>query len=220
MRRVADGVYLLLGHPHYYINAYLMNDIVVDTATRFARGRILRQLEGKKVRMVALTHCHPDHQGCVQAICERYRVPLACHELDVPAMEGRAPMIPGKPLIDVTPLFSGPPRAVDRVLRDGDELSGFRVVHAPGHTPGHVMFFRSTDRLLIAGDILANINWLTGRARLIEPPPFFSADPAQNRRSMKLVLDLQPNLICFGHGPPLHDMDRLRAFIEPRLRRR
>src|SRR6187549_2533358 len=105
MQRVADGVYLLRGHPHYYINSYLVNDVAIDAGTRFARGRLLRQLEGKTIRMLALTHCHPDHQGCAKVICERYRVPLACHELDVPAMEGRAPMIPGKPFLDATKFF-------------------------------------------------------------------------------------------------------------------
>jgi glyoxylase-like metal-dependent hydrolase (beta-lactamase superfamily II) len=38
---------------------------------------------------VALTHCHPDHQGAAQAVCEAFRIPLACHRDDVAAMEGR-----------------------------------------------------------------------------------------------------------------------------------
>jgi len=217
MIQVAQGVLLLRGHPHYYLNTYIADGILIDAATRFARGRLLRQVAGKSVRMVALTHCHPDHQGCVKAVCEKLRVPLACHELDVPAMEGRASMLAGRPDPLLFRFVAGPPHPVSQVLRDGDELGSFRVVHAPGHTPGHVLFFRPTDRLVIAGDILANINMVTGRPSLREPPRVFSANALQNRRSLMILRDLKPSIVCFGHGPPLRDMDLLNEFIEVRI---
>jgi glyoxylase-like metal-dependent hydrolase (beta-lactamase superfamily II) len=219
MRYIADGVWQLLGHPHYYINAYLVNDVLVDAATRFATGRLLRQLAGRRVRMVALTHCHPDHQGAARAVCERFAAPLACHALDVPTMEGHRPMLPRNWVMRLASLVSGPPRRVDHVLQNGSDVAGFRVVHAPGHTPGHILLFRPTDRLVIAGDLLANLNFLTGKPGLREPPFFFSVDPVQNRRSLATLLELKPNLVCFGHGPPLRDMERLRTYIERRLRR-
>jgi hydroxyacylglutathione hydrolase len=95
-------------------------------------------------------------------------------------------------------------------------VAGFRVVHAPGHTPGHVIFFRDADRVALAGDVLANINFLTRKPGLIEPPPFFSADFRQNRRSMGILADLEPAVVCFGHGPPLRDPDLLRRFAARR----
>jgi len=141
-------------------------------------------------------------------------VPLACHEADVAAMEGRAPMVPGRPLFPgLINLWAGPPWPVGRVLRDGDQVAGFRVVHAPGHTPGHVIYFRERDRVAIAGDVLRNINFLTGRQELGEPPAVFSADPAQNRRSARLLGELGPALVCFGHGPPLRDPARLHRLL-------
>ena len=51
-------------------------------------------LRNYPIGMVALTHCHPDHQGLAKIVCEQRRIPLACHEADVPVMEGRAPMRP------------------------------------------------------------------------------------------------------------------------------
>jgi hydroxyacylglutathione hydrolase len=109
--------------------------------------------------------------------------------------------------------LAGPGYPVGRVLQDGDEVGGFRVIHTPGHTPGHVIFFRDSDRVAIAGDLLANIHFLTGRAGLQEPPRFFSWDKALNRRSMRILVDLKPAVACFGHGPPLREPAILEDFV-------
>jgi glyoxylase-like metal-dependent hydrolase (beta-lactamase superfamily II) len=104
------------------------------------------------------------------------------------------------------------------VLHDGDDIAGFRVVHAPGHTPGHVAFFRARDRVLIAGDVLANYPRLGSWGGLNEPPHAFSIDPAQNRRSIAKLAELRPRLVCFGHGPPLTDLkvlDRVAETLAP-----
>jgi glyoxylase-like metal-dependent hydrolase (beta-lactamase superfamily II) len=108
--------------------------------------------------------------------------------------------------------LSGPPYPVERVLRDGDEVAGFRVIHAPGHTPGQVIYFRESDRVAIAGDVLANLHFLSGRPGLREPPPFFCVDARQNRRSIQVLASLNPSLVCFGHGPPLRKPKLLREF--------
>ena len=75
MRQVADGVWLLRGFPRDLFNVYLMEDVLVDAATRWARGRILSQLRHRRPRMVALTHCHPDHQGVARQVCRQFEVP-------------------------------------------------------------------------------------------------------------------------------------------------
>jgi glyoxylase-like metal-dependent hydrolase (beta-lactamase superfamily II) len=132
-------------------------------------------------------------------------------------MEGRVRMLPHNRVIRFGEwLWAGPPCPVERILQDGDEVAGFRVVHAPGHTPGHCMFFRDSDRLCIAGDVLANVNFLTGRSELRETPTFFSVDPAQNRRSMQTLVDLKPRVVCFGHGPPLRNPKVLEQFVARR----
>jgi glyoxylase-like metal-dependent hydrolase (beta-lactamase superfamily II) len=220
MTEVAPGVWQLIGFPAHAINAYLVGDVLIDARTRWARKRLLKELRGRTLSLVALTHCHPDHQGAAKAVCQAFGVPLACHEADVPAMEGRAPMGPRNLLTRLaTFLWAGPPCKVDRVLKDGDEIAGFRVVHTPGHTPGHVAFFRESDRVLIAGDVLANMNYLTGRPGLREPPAFFSADPERNRQSIRDLWQLRPSVVCFGHGPPLRTVTELERLVEglPRL---
>jgi glyoxylase-like metal-dependent hydrolase (beta-lactamase superfamily II) len=219
MRAVAAGLWQLMGFPRNMFNVYLAGDVLFDTATRWARWRILRQLHGRSLALVALTHCHPDHQGTAAFLCRRFRVPLACHEADVPAMETRGRMLPRNRVIQLGEKFwAGPPYKVERPLRDGDEVAGWHVIHSPGHTPGHVMYFRPADRVVIAGDLLANIHFLTGEPGLREPPGFFSADPDANRRSLQKLIDLQPSVVCFGHGPPLADPDLLLRYMAERDR--
>jgi glyoxylase-like metal-dependent hydrolase (beta-lactamase superfamily II) len=215
MEAVAPGVWLLTGWPPYAINQYLVEDVLIDTGTRWAAGRLLRALRHRRPSLVALTHCHPDHRGSAASICRTLGVPLACHEADVAMMEGRAPRHPPLPLPRLTfPLIDDGPYPVGRTLRDGDEAAGFRVIHAPGHTWGHVFYFREADRVVIAGDVLANINVITGRSGLRQPPRPFSVDPALNRVSARKLVSLRPSLVCFGHGPPLRDMSVLARFVE------
>ena len=129
-------------------------------------------------------------------------------------MTGLVPMQPHNWIVRLGQWLSGGPACpVDRVLRDGDVAAGFRIIHAPGHTPGHIMLFRESDRLAIAGDVLANINFVTGQAGLRQPPAFFSTDPAENRRSVRKLFELQPRTICFGHGPPLRDLTVLERYV-------
>jgi glyoxylase-like metal-dependent hydrolase (beta-lactamase superfamily II) len=223
MHEVAPGVWQLAGVPRDMFNVYLMEDVLVDAATRWAKHRVLRQLRGRCVRGVALTHCHPDHQGVAKIVCDRFHVPLACHGADVAAVEGRAAMKPENRLMRFgVRIWAGPSHPVGRVLKDGDDVAGFRVVHAPGHTPGHVIFFRSSDRVAIAGDVLANVSFLTRKPGLREPPSFFSDNVIQNRRSILTLADLKPRVVCFGHGPPLMDpapLERAAAWVRSFLAR-
>jgi glyoxylase-like metal-dependent hydrolase (beta-lactamase superfamily II) len=217
MQEIAKGVWMLSGYPPHMINIYLVEDVLIDAGTRWARRRILRQLHGRALSLVALTHCHPDHQGTARFLCRRYGIPLACHEADVPVMEGRTPMLPRNWITRLADrVWTGPPCPVQRVLRHGDEVAGFRVIHAPGHTLGHVIYFRESDRVAIAGDVLANIHFLSRKPGLREPPAVFSVDAEQNRQSMRTLVQLRPALVCFGHGPPLRDLALLERFVAAR----
>jgi hydroxyacylglutathione hydrolase len=212
LKRLAPDVFQLRGFNNA-INVYLLEDVLVDAATKLARRRIMSQIEDRPLSALALTHCHPDHQGVAKVVCEARGIPLACHEADVAAMEGRAPVQQANPNNPVNRLigrfWEGPPHQVSRVLREGDDVAGFRVVHAPGHSAGEVIFFRDSDRVAICGDVINNVDFLTGRTRPGEPPKLFTLDPEQNRRSIRKLVDLGPSLVCPGHGPPLRDVARL-----------
>lgn len=215
MKQLAPDVYLLSGMPPYAINVYLVGDVLVDAGSRHARRRILRQLRGRTVNAHALTHAHADHQGSTHAVCETLGIPLWCGALDVAAAEdGRIRQrMPDHPVNDlIARVFPGPGHPVDRRLRDGDDVAGFRVLDTPGHSAGHVSLWRESDRTLICGDVFTNIDTLTGIPGLHEPKAFFTPDPARNRDSMRRLAALNPALVCFGHGRPLRDPAKLAAF--------
>ena len=216
MKQLAPDVWQLRGFRDA-INVYMIGEVLIDAATRLARRRVLGEIESRPLSLLALTHCHPDHQGVAKAVCEARGVPLACHADDVDAMEGRVPVQRaggGNPLNRlISWAWEGPPHEVGRILNEGDEVAGFRVVHAPGHSPGEVIYFRDSDRVAICGDVINNVDFLTGRVRVGEPPGIFTLDPAQNRDSIRKLAALEPSLICPGHGPPFRDLAELQALV-------
>ena len=216
MRQLAEDVYLLKGWPPNAINVYLIGDVLLDAATRQAEKRIMRELAGRKLSAHALTHAHPDHQGSSHAICERLKIPLWCGQGDVPAMETPGGIsnsqAPGLVNYLQQRFWTGPPHPVARALIEGDEVAGFTVLEVPGHSRGHLAYWRESDRVLILGDVLNNVNVKTGVPGLHEPPTVFTPDPARNRVSIRRLAALRPRLTCFGHGAPLRDPDKLADF--------
>jgi hydroxyacylglutathione hydrolase len=217
MKKLADGLDLLDGFPPYAINVYLVGDVLVDAATRRAGKRILRQLEGRTITTHALTHAHPDHQGASHEVCEALGIPLWCGELDAEAMEDgrimeRQPKHPLNTLIGR--VWPGPAHPVARRLREGDEVAGFQVLETPGHTAGHVAFWRESDRTLIAGDVLWNFQLAAGRPGLTQPLAPMNWDSAVNRASARRLAALEPALVCFGHGPAMRDTRRFTRVVE------
>ena len=217
MKELADGVHLLRGWPPNAINVYVVGDVLIDAATRQGETRIMRQIAGRTLSAHALTHAHPDHQGSSHAICERLGIPLWCGRGDVPAME-----TPGGVFNSQAPgwlnrlqrrFWTGPPHPVARALVEGDEVAGFTVLESPGHSRGQVAYWRESDRVLILGDVLNNMNVMTGVPGLHEPPTVFTPDPARNRQSARRLAELRPRVSCFGHGAPLRDPGRLQDFI-------
>jgi glyoxylase-like metal-dependent hydrolase (beta-lactamase superfamily II) len=217
MKAVAPRAWRLKQFPAPSVNVYLVEDVLIDAGTRWDRRRIFAEIRNRELSMLALTHVHPDHQGVAKDVCEARDIPLACHADDVDAMEGRRPIqeaAPDNPFNRMIKRFwEGPPHKVDRVLSEGDVVAGFRVVHAPGHARGEVIFFRDSDRVAICGDVIRNMSYATGLPGVKEPPEIFTYDPAENRRSIRKLADLNPSLILPGHGPAVTDIAAFERFV-------
>jgi len=217
MKQLADGVLQLGGFPPNAINAYLIDDILIDASTRFATRRILRELQGHDLAAHALTHAHPDHQGASHAVCERYGVPFWVGDADVAAAENPDLIGQRQPDHFLAQFFAktmtGPAHHVDRTLREGDEVGSFKVLDTPGHSAGHVAFWRESDGVLVLGDVLNNMDVLTAIPGLTEPKGFLTPDPEENRRSAKKLGALEPKLVLFGHGAPLRDTKKFVDFV-------
>jgi glyoxylase-like metal-dependent hydrolase (beta-lactamase superfamily II) len=187
---------------------YLVGDVLVDAGTSLAHRRILRRLKGRRVSAHALTHAHPDHYGSSHAVCEALGVPLWCGERDAHVAQGaRPPAARGRAAKLLARLPLPDPHAVARRLREGDEVAGFTVLETPGHSPGHISLWRESDRTLICGDVFFNLNPLTLRPGLREPPAVLTHAVACNRESERRLAGLEPALVLFGHGPPLRDTE-------------
>lgn len=214
MKQLADDFYHLPVMPFSSVNAYFAGGVLFDAGTRQSERTILKALRGHDVTAHALTHVHPDHQGSSHAVCGALNIPLWCGEGDVHAMETGDFGIPDNPVSRfVDAVWTGPPHPVVRHLKEGDEVGGFTVIETPGHSPGHVVYWRERDRALIVGDVLRNMSFATLLPGLREPPKVFTPDPAQNRASARKLLGLRPKLVAFGHGSPLRDPDRFESFV-------
>ena len=87
------------------------------------------------------------------------------------------------------------------------------MIPAPGHTPGHLAFWRESDRVLVLGDVLFHRNPLTLRKGLTEPFRFATHDPDRNRESARRLAAREPDVVCFGHGEPLRRPEAFAAYV-------
>jgi len=158
--------------------------------------RIVQTIERERVTVerVLLTHGHLDHVGAATPLARHYAVPIeGPHEADsfwLDALREQAAMF-GLP--------STEPCVPDRWLRDGDTVAfgdeQFRVLHCPGHTPGHVVFHHPGARLAFVGDVLF--------AGSIGRTDFPGGDFGQLIRSIRETLFPLGDEVRFvpGHGP-------------------
>jgi hydroxyacylglutathione hydrolase len=216
MRRVAEDVFHIPLSPRDGVNAYLLGDVVVDAGTKGAGKRLIKALKGHVVGAHALTHGHPDHAGGSKRLAQAFEVPVWVGERDRADVESGRPAAAetwARPAVGRLSHYE--PVAVARSLSEGDDLGhGFVVLETPGHSDGHVAFWRERDRTLVLGDVLFNMNLLTTAPGLREPPAILTRDPRRNRESARRLAALEPELALFGHGPPLRDPAALKAFAD------
>jgi len=191
---------------------------------------------GKNARpqAIVLTHGHFDHSGSALALATYWDVPVYVHSLEVPYVTGKMTYPPPDPTVGGAMAFASrffPPNRADledrvRTLPDDGSVPGmpdWRWHATPGHSPGHVSFFREADRCLIAGDAVITTNvdklvdFLTKRQELGRPPAPVTCDWPAARRSLMRLADLRPYTLACGHGLPLAGPEvagALRAFAE------
>ncbi len=190
---------------------------VVDSGMPGYAAAIVRYVEKRgytahDVTHILVTHGDIDHVGSLAALKERTGAQVVAHRAEVDIVAGRARRQPQqrwlRPLFRVVNRYR--PVRVDRAVEDGDTVGGWRVIHAPGHSPGSVCYYDPDRRLILVGDVLMNL------PRLRRPLAPFTVDPAESVRSIRRIARLDFEVCGFGHGPPLRERasEIVRRFAE------
>lgn len=217
LTQLADDVHSIALTPRSGVNAYVLGDVLVDAGMSFQAGAVLKAVQGRTISALALTHAHVDHAGGAHKVASTLGVPYWTGARDAEAARtGVAVLadgIPG-PLQGIVAKIAGfAAHPVARELVEGDEVgAGFVVLDTPGHSPGHVSYWREADRTLVCGDVLNGMNLLTSAKGLHTPPAKFTPSVADNVASAKRLAALRPARVLFGHGPAWTDPDALEAF--------
>jgi glyoxylase-like metal-dependent hydrolase (beta-lactamase superfamily II) len=170
---------------------------------------------------IVLTHGHFDHVGALETLSRSWDVPVYAHPLEMPYLTGEAPYPPPDPTVGGGAIAAmswlyprGPIDLEGRVATLPDDrrvpgMPGWRWLATPGHSPGHISFFRDADRTLVAGDAITTVRQdsalavLTQYPELHGPPMYYTIDWPAARRSVGALAALEPEVAATGHGVPL-----------------
>jgi glyoxylase-like metal-dependent hydrolase (beta-lactamase superfamily II) len=227
VKEIAERVFYL---PLTIANVYLVGRrgggwTLVDASVA-GDARLIREAAeslygpGNSPTAIVLTHGHPDHAGSALELSNLWGAPILAHPLELPYLTGKSQYPP------VDPTVGGFTAMLRRIVRHqpvhlGDRvhaldapqveraMPGWKWVHTPGHSPGHVAFFRRQDEILLAGDALTTMNldsfWatVTKFRRVSGPPAPDTYDWIAAGESVKRLAELHPMTIAGGHGVPM-----------------
>jgi glyoxylase-like metal-dependent hydrolase (beta-lactamase superfamily II) len=225
--RVADDVVALkIMIANICFVGYRNHWVLVDTGMPFSAKRILEAShilfgENCRPKAIILTHGHFDHVGAVKNLAKYWKVPVYAHNLELPYLTGKASYCPPDPSVGgglmarLAPLY--PRKGINlgsyvRPLPENGriaEMPGWRWIHTPGHTAGHISLFRDADRILIAGDAFTTVKQesafavLTQYKKVHGPPAYYTTDWYSAWESVKRLEALKPYAAITGHGFPM-----------------
>jgi glyoxylase-like metal-dependent hydrolase (beta-lactamase superfamily II) len=217
--------------PMLIANAYLAGNagswVLVDSGIPGSQRPIRRAAAkrfgpGARPKAIVLTHGHFDHAGSAGALADEWSVPVYVHPLEFPFLTGRShyPPLDGSPpgfFCGLSRFFPSSTVNLGHRLMELDlarapaGLEGWECHYTPGHTMGHVSFFRRQDAVLLAGDAVTTMNLdsfagtILKRPELCRPPVPATMDWERARRSVELLAALRPRVIAAGHGPPMQN---------------
>jgi glyoxylase-like metal-dependent hydrolase (beta-lactamase superfamily II) len=206
-------------------NAFLIDGddglTLVDAGSGKAVDLLLRTIaelgrDPGDLNQIVLTHAHPDHVQGAPALREHTGARVLIHAADAAWLaHGRVPTdgrsSPAARRYDQLPAAHWTPFEPDATVEDGQLIAasgGLRVIHTPGHSPGHIALLHEPTRTVLVGDAVFH----TGR--LGYGPATFAAEPAA-RATGAARIPANVTAVGFGHGAPLSGpgVDAFQAFL-------
>lgn len=170
------------------------------------------------IRRIVITHAHPDHVRGLAELAARTGAEVLIHESEATWLTtGRVPPS-GRSgalgrTIDRLPLLHWEPVAPTGTVADGALVGSLRVIHTPGHSPGHIVLQHEPSRALLVGDAVFHSGELSsGRDAL-------AADPALRDTSYsRMPRDI--SAVGFAHGTPLNgdEVDTFNMWLDQTAR--
>ena len=179
-------------------NCYIVGDeskkegMIIDPGSE--ANRILKRVEDLEleIKLILLTHGHPDHISALKEVKEATDADIAIHADDASFLQGGRAF--GGPSFGFSPQASPPP---DRLLKGGDSIDignlHFLVIHTPGHTPGGICLLG--EGVVFTGDTLFNFG--IGRYDM----PGGNGHQLMNNIYTKLMVLPDNTVVYPGHGP-------------------
>ncbi|HEX9979863.1 MAG TPA: MBL fold metallo-hydrolase [Flavobacterium sp.] len=192
--------------------------------------------KGTKPQAILLTHGHFDHVGSLIDLLELWKdVPVYAHQLEFPFLTGQLDYpepdtsVEGGMLAKISKLY--PHKAINitpvlQPLHENGTVPGFpdwKWLHTPGHAPGHVSFFRESDRMLIAGDAFVTVRQdsfykvLVQQEEVNGPPRYLTTNWPAAKASVLKLHALHPESVVTGHGTHMEG-ERLREGLDKLVR--
>jgi glyoxylase-like metal-dependent hydrolase (beta-lactamase superfamily II) len=215
---LAPGVHRLGHRAGGRVSAFLVQDggelSLVDTLFEDDGRLVLEAIRSlgnsaSDLKRIALTHGHRSHLGGLAALKRASGATVYAHawEADIVSGDRRAQPVTLLPKQSLKLLkfqlglrLNRPrhvPCPVDETLEDGDAFGPLRVLHAPGHTPGHLAFAWPERGLLIAGDAIAT--WPSFSAGWTA----FNLNKSQHAASVRRLAAVDAQVVGVGHGEPI-----------------
>ncbi|PJN89685.1 MBL fold metallo-hydrolase [Bacillus sp. mrc49] len=170
---------------------------------------------------IILTHGHFDHVSALIELMEHWEVPVYAHLKEMPYLTGQEsypepdPSVEGGMVAKISWMFPNEGINLDEKVQPLPDdqsipfLDGWKWIHTPGHTQGHISLFRESDRSLIAGDAFVNVRQdslykvFTQEREISGPPRYLTTDWESAKQSVSVLAALKPKAAVTGHGYPV-----------------
>ncbi|MGP4076484.1 MBL fold metallo-hydrolase [Halobacillus sp. K22] len=199
--------------------------VLVDCGIGHYAKRIIEAAQkrygSRPPQAIILTHGHFDHVGSAKKLADHWNVPIYIHPMEMEYVTGKRDYPVGDATVGgglfsiMSPFFPTNPVDLSQYIyplpEDGSIpfLKGWRTIHTPGHTPGHIALFREEDRTLLSGDAFITVKQESSMAVFIQhqhvhgPPAYFTHNWEEAEKSVKKLAALQPRVAITGHGLPM-----------------